>query len=189
MLGQLGERICAWLWGHPSDGVLFALQDGQLSDKRRIQARSHLAKCRRCREKASQMEQEWKIITGTALASGFTSAAAGDELLARIRASIHAASPTAGTLSQQHPASPFAQTEAGRQMAAVLGAYLGRRAAAVLLESGGGEPPSRQDCLVAAGSALTALLGQKGAAAVKAKLHWIINNCADSAVQSSVSAK
>jgi len=188
MLGQLGGLVAAWLGGHPADGVLFALQDGQLSGRRLTRAHAHLKKCRRCRNKAAQMAREWKRVVDSGPAPGFASAIAEKELLARIRGSIRASYPAEEGLPQPQAAA-FAQTEAGRQMAAVLGVYLGKRAAGALLNAGESDTPSKQECLAAAGSALTALLGRKGAAAVEARFRWIIDHCPDSAARSSVAVK
>ena len=188
MLELIGERMGEWLRGHPSDGTLFALQDGQLAGRRKTRAYTHLANCPACREKAAQMEREWESVVGVCRTPDSDFVPAEDEILASIRDAIRASSPAEDFLTAPQGA-VFAQTEAGRRMAGVLGIYLGQRAAAALLDAGGNNPQSKQECLAAAENALTALLGQKGASAVQVRIRWIVDHCADSGAQSSTLAK
>ncbi len=181
MFGLIGERLGEWLRGHPSDGTLFALQDGQLAGSRKTRAYTHLANCPACREKAVQMELDWKSVDDAYRTPGSDFVPAEDELLASIRNALRASDPAEDVLAAPQAAA-FAQTEAGRRMAGVLGIYLGQRAAAALLDAGGNN--SKQECLTAAGNALTELLGQKGAAAVQARISWIVDHCAESSAQS-----
>ncbi len=186
MLEQLAGRLTGWIHRHPDDGVLLALHDGELSEPRRARALSHLEHCLRCRARAAQIGQEWECLSGRRAAAGRVSDSREADLLVKIQASIHAWSAANIVTAPPQAAEVFARTEAGRQMALVLGIYLGQRAAAALLEAGGAVPPSRSGCLATAESTLTALLGRRGTSAVEAKLHWIMEHFPESAVQSSL---
>ncbi|HYK89448.1 MAG TPA: hypothetical protein VE398_11805 [Acidobacteriota bacterium] len=177
------RQIVSWVSAlfHPADNVLVMLNDAELRDKSRERSLSHLENCGRCQERVSQIAHEWKIIAQVWRADA--DAAGADRELAEIQSTINSWI-TADGVPISQPSQPFAQTPTGRQVSAVLGIYLGHRAAAALLEAGGAAPRSRQQYLMAADTALTALLGRKGAAAVGAKLLRIMDQFSESVAQS-----
>jgi hypothetical protein len=170
MMKRLMEQITAWPFGHPNEGRLLSLQDGTISGKRQARIRAHIQRCPRCRARAEKIAEEWTHVSALHLAADFNPAFSEEELVKKVRASIHAWSAASLPALSPQAMQAFAQTEAGRQVAAVLGAYLGQRAASALLRTGEPSPISEQANLADAGSTLRILLGRKSAAAVEEKL-------------------
>ena len=172
MLGRFAGRARTWFRRHPSRGVLLSLQDGELPSERRARILAPIEACARCRAEAAQIEQEWKRLAALASDEVAEPVPAGNDLLARIRASIHAWSAANMTLPHTRTLS---EAEARRQVEAVLEVYLGKRAATAFLQAHGISPSSKLETLAAADSALVALLGREGAAAVSARLQRILD--------------
>jgi anti-sigma factor RsiW len=187
MLRQFFQQMGAWHWGYPSDGQLLSLCDGELSDEPRVRIQAHLNQCPGCRERAAQIAQDWKDFAELSWAARAKPVFAEDALTAGIHASIHAWRmanlPAAGAQTTQ----ASAQAEADRQAAAVLGVYIGQRAAHALLHGIDTSQASRQKKLAQAESTLRVLLGRKSAAAVVVKLAGLMGRLSESAGGSSVS--
>jgi anti-sigma factor RsiW len=181
MFGAFVRRMTTLYWGHPSDSLLLSLHDGEISDKRRGRLEAHLNRCPRCQARAARMAQDWRDFAELTLAADAGPASAEEELITKIQSSIHAWSAANLPASSQPEAQAFAQTETGRQVAAVLGVYLGQRAAAALLHAGGTAQISKQQSVAQFGSTLRVLLGRQSARAVEKKLLRIMSQLPDSA--------
>lgn len=171
------RHLMLWRWRHPNDGRLLAFHDGELSGKLRERVQAHLNLCPRCLERAAQIAQDWKYFAELGAATAEKPPFAEGELIARIQSSIHAWS------AANLPASPeqeFAQIATGRQATAMLGIYLGQRAANALLNGIEASEISRQEKLAQAASTLRVLLGRKSAAAVVEKLLGIMGPISES---------
>jgi anti-sigma factor RsiW len=185
MFRNLAWRIEEWFGGHPSDGRLFSLRDGALSDRQRACVTEHLKKCDRCRAKTAQMEREWKRFAELSAVSNIKSSIEENELLAKIRSDIRAWSNANPSPLSSLPANDFEKTETGHKVAAVLSIYLGNRAAAALLQTN--ETPERERAgkLIGAERTLSILLGRKCAAAIDLKLRRIMEELPKSTCESS----
>ena len=187
MPGRISFSLIAWLSRHPSEKLLLALHDGELSAGLRARTLSHIEKCGACRLRFDRMEQSWALLAASHEAAAGTSPLGEELLLSRIRDSIHTWSAANLASPRSRDAVAFSESEDGRLMGLVLGIYLGRRAAAGLLGAGYAMPPSRRECLFRAGSILSALLGGKGAMAVEAQLLRMMDRLPESGAQSSFS--
>jgi anti-sigma factor RsiW len=183
---QISKKLRAWLGRHPGEDLLMALHDGELSGERLSRILSHIDKCPDCRLRSDRIERSWSLLAESHSAAGDNPSFPQEMLLSSIRDAIHTWS-AANLSMQSHETEAFFQSEAGRRMAFVLGIYLGRQAAAALLGTGHATPPSKRECLVRAGSTLSALLGARGAMAVEAQLLRIIDQLPESAAQSFIS--
>jgi hypothetical protein len=173
MMKRWMDQITLWRWGHPSEGRLLSLNDETIPEERQALIREHVQRCPRCRAQATKIAEDWKNLAQMHSAVDFNPAFSEQELANKIQASIHAWSEVNRPASSPQAMRAFAQTEAGRQVAAVLGTYLGQRAAASLLRTDTDAPGSEQANLADAGSTLRILLGRKSAAVVEERLFRI----------------
>ena len=187
MLGSFVKRVIALHWRHPSESLLLSLHVGEISDRRRERLQAHLKQCLRCQARAAQMARDWRDFTELTLAADASPAFAEEELITKVQSSIRGWSAANLPASSQPETQPFAQTEVGQQVAAVLAVYLGQRAASALLHAGRATQISKQEKLAQAEWTLRVLLGRQGAKAVEKKLLRIMNQLPDSASGPSVS--
>jgi hypothetical protein len=176
MKSQWLERWTALLWMHPSDTQLLSLQDGTIPDKRFARTRTHLMRCARCRKRAAQITEDWKSIATLNAAVNPVAVFSEEEMMAHIRASMHAWSAANRAASPAQGMPELVQTDASRQIAAILETYLGRRAALTLLRTSKTTPSSEQVSPAEVWLALRVLLGRKSAAAVGDKLLRIVEH-------------
>jgi len=165
---QFLRRFCR----HPGKRRLLLFLDNELPDMHRNQIIRHLAECNRCHARMVQMEREWRFFAELNLASSLD-LIEKKKLITKIQAAIQ-------DLKSSPPQLPE-KTEMDRQLAAVLDIYLGRRAAASLVQPEKDSAPSRGEKIAGAEAALLTLLGRKGFAAVEMRLHPI-TRCAPKAV-------
>ena len=178
------RRIMAWHWGSPSDGQLLALQDGELSGKRRASVQAHLEQCSQCRERAARIAQDLNAIAALSSAAAAKSPTGEQELIADVQASIRAWSEANLPPTPDQAKQALSPTEAERQAVAILGLYIGQRAAKALLQGIDASEASKKEKLAQAESTLRVLLGNKSAAAVVEKLAGIMGQLSESAGQS-----
>jgi anti-sigma factor RsiW len=179
MLGPL-RQIVGWHCGRPSDHLLLLLHDGEISDRRRARVQRHLHRCPRCRERMARIAQDLKDLSAMNSNAGANATLAEEILVAKVRSSIDAWSAANLPDGSAPGTQTFEQIEAGRQVAAVLGVYLGQRAANALLREGGTSQISKQEGIASAEATLRILLGRKAATAVGEKLAKIINRLPES---------
>jgi hypothetical protein len=166
---RLGQWA-AWLWRHPSDSRLLALQDETTQDARDERTRAHLMRCAHCRTRAAQIAEDWKSLVALSVAANPATAFVEEELTENIRDFMHVwsagnrAAPSA--LESQDPV----RSNAGRQIAAILETYLGRRAAGVILRTGQSTSASGQANYAKVRQTLRVLLGCKNTAAMEIKI-------------------
>jgi hypothetical protein len=157
-------------WGHPSDRRLLTLQDGATHDARCKRTQAHLIRCPRCRERAAHIAEDWSSIAKLNAGENARTVFPEEAMVINIRASMHSWSIANPAPPSTQEMQEFAQTDAGRQVAAILETYLGRRAASALLCKAGSSPAPEQRSLAEVWPAIRILLGQKSAAAVEEKL-------------------
>jgi len=180
------QRLVTWHWGSPSDGELLALQDNELSVKHRVRIQAHLKRCGRCRERAERIAREWSEFAAFTETASAKSPFSEDELIADIQSSIRAWSDANLPPPPEDERLVLTKAEAERQAVAVLGLYIGQRAAKALLQGIDASESARKEKLAQAESTLRALLGQKNAAAVMEKLTRITGPLSESAGQSPI---
>jgi anti-sigma factor RsiW len=169
MIREFAWQFLRWICRHPGDCQLLLFLDNELSDKRRAYVIKHLRACDRCRARMMQMEQEWKCFAELSLASSPKPLFAENKMISKIQAAIHARPPWMPGQVQC-----YGNTETDRQLAAVLGTYLGQHAATALLHAEEIPASSCQERFAGAEAALLTLLGRKGFTAVEIKLHKIM---------------
>jgi hypothetical protein len=174
MTGISGWQAIEVFRRHPSDRLLIALHDGELPEGKRVRALLHLERCTSCRLRSSQIGLDWCRLLELNSSDLAGLNITGQEIAARVQSVIH-------DWSKEHPV----RTEAARRIENVLGVYLGKRAAAALLQERGASQDPVQDALASAGSTLRILLGNKSAAAIEAKLLQITGRTPESAGGSS----
>jgi hypothetical protein len=126
-----------------------------------------------------QIEQDWQQLEELRSASINNASLSEEDLVSGIQAFIHAG-------SEVHPpASPARETQSLDQAAAVLGVYLGRRAADAMLQASGTSRLTNKENLASAKSALRTLIGRRSATAIEMKLHRIMRRIPESAGGSS----
>jgi anti-sigma factor RsiW len=172
-----------WYWRHPSERLLLLLRDGEIPDRHRFRIQAHLKHCPECQSRAAQIDQDWKYLAELNAAATADPAFSEEEQIKTIRASIHAWSSINFPDFSAQTKPQFAQTETGMQIEAVLGVYIGQRAAAALLRMGEASQDSKPESIANAESILGTLLGRKGATAVKAKLLRIMDQKSGSAAR------
>jgi anti-sigma factor RsiW len=180
------QQLIEWFRRHPGESLLVSLHDNEISPSHRSRIQAHLKQCPRCQDRLAQIEQDWKKL------GELRSAASEDplsemEMVSGIQAAIHEWRETNQPASSSRKSLTLTQAETDRQIAAVLGVYLGRRAADALLKANRTAQYSNQEILANAQSALRILIGRKGATAIEMKLHRIISRMQESAGGSSVS--
>jgi hypothetical protein len=163
-------RIRRWFRRHPSDEELTLFVDKELKEERLVYLRQHFNQCDRCRARWTRLEQEWKNLAAMSADTNAQYPIPNEELLKKIQAAIH-----------DHNVSG---SETDQKVAAVLGIYLGRRAAEAILK-GEASASARREKIVGAEAALSALLGRKGYAAVETRLVSIMNEGPESLGESS----
>lgn len=160
MFKDFAWRFLQWFYRHPGDSRILSFLEGELQDKRHAYMAKHIKECNRCHTKLVQMEQDWKHFAELNTASAADPFFEEKELIAKIQDSLHD--------------QPKSGPEMDRQLASVLGIYLGQRAARALLQPGETTESSRQERLAGAEAALLTLLGRKGFAAVEMRLLKIL---------------
>ncbi len=180
------QRLVTWHWGSPSDGDLLALRDNEISDKRRVRVEAHLKQCASCRERAARIAREWDEFAAISANAAARPSFAEDELIADIQASIRAWSEANLPPPAQTAKRALSSSEAERQAVAVLGLYIGQRAAKALLQGIDASETARKEKLAQAESTLCALLGQKSAAAVMEKLSNLLGPLSESTGRSAI---
>jgi hypothetical protein len=175
------RQIIGWRCGRPSDRLLLLLHDREISDRQRARVQKHLLQCPRCRERFEQIAQDWKRLAAMNSAAGANSALAEEVLAARVRSSIDAWSAANLSAGAAPGTQTFEQIEAERQVATVLGVYLGQRAADALLREGGTSQILKKEGIASAEAALRILLGRKAATAIEDRLAKITNRLPESA--------
>jgi hypothetical protein len=159
---------------HPSDRRLAALHDGQIQEGQRARAQRHLDRCPACRLRAERIGRDLAILADVNFAEAKNLSIDEQALVAGVQDSI-----------RSWRAEYLNRTEVTRRIEDVLGVYLGKRAAAALMQCGSVLQDSGQDSLANAGSTLRVLLGEKSARAVEARLLRIIKQVPESAGKSS----
>ena len=109
------------------------------------------------------------------------------ELIANTLASIRAWRATNLLVPSAQTPQSFMQTESGRQIADVLGVYLGRRAVDSLLQPGEASKITGEESIEGAESVLRVLIGRRGATAIEAKILRMMNQRPESNSESSIS--
>lgn len=160
MFKDFAWRLLQWFHQHPGDSQILSFLHGELPEERRAFMVKHLNKCHRCHTKMIQLEQEWKHFAELNTAVTANPVFEEKELITKIQDALH----------DRLKSGP----EMDRQLASVLGIYLGQRAAAALLQPGKTTASSRQERLAGAEAALLTLLGRKGFAAVEMRLLKIL---------------
>ncbi len=178
------QRLVTWHWGAPSDGDLLALQDNELSVERRARIQAHLNRCARCRERAERIARKWGEFAAFHQTASANPPFSEDELIAVIQSSIRAWRDANLPPPPEAERLVLTKTEAERQAVAVLGLYIGQRAAKALLQGIEDSESARKEKLAQAESTLRALLGRKNAAAVVEKIARIMAQHSESAGQS-----
>ena len=168
------QRLATWHWGAPSDGELLALHDGELTGKRRTQIQEHLKRCARCRDRSAQIAEDWNNFTSLNSDSIANSSSSEEGLILDIQASIRAWSEANLPFAPATKDYALTPAEAERQAIAVLGLYIGQRAAKAMLQGIDTSEASKQEKLAQAESTLSTLLGRKSATAVIEKLARIL---------------
>jgi hypothetical protein len=166
---------------HPGESLLISLHDNETSPSQRSQILTHLKQCPRCQDRLSRIEQDWKQLEELRLAAGTSVSLSETELASKIQESIHKWSEANRPASAARETLPISKAEAERQIADVLGVYLGRRAADAILHAGQTTQFSNKDSLAGACSALRILIGRKSATAIEMKLHRIMSRMPESA--------
>jgi hypothetical protein len=187
MLKLFFRHLINWFHRHPGESVLLSLHDNEASPARRSRILAHLKQCPSCQDRLTQIEENWKRLKEWKSAASENSALSEKELASKIQASIHAWSEANRPASTSRENLATIKAEANRQIAAVLGVYLGRRAADALLRTNNTLQFSAKEELAGAQSALRILIGRKSATAIEMKLHRIMNRMPESAGRSSVS--
>jgi hypothetical protein len=159
---------------HPSDRMLIALHDGQISEGRSARLRRHLDKCPTCRTRSSQIQCDWDLLAKVNSAENRILSIAEQALVSRVHDSIR-------DWKTEHP--DWTDTE--HRMEHVLGVYLGKRAAAALVQGSNALQDPGQDHLASAGSTLRILLGKKSAVAIESTLLRIMGQASESTSESS----
>jgi hypothetical protein len=137
-----------------------------LGAKRPASMKRHIDRCDHCRMRLARLEQEWKQLAEMR-AHSFISE---EELLAKIQSAI-----------RTQIASGM---EKDRKIAAVLGVYLGQRAAEAIIKGETSESERRKK-IAGAEAALSILLGRRGFAAVETRIDSIMNEQPESQGESS----
>jgi len=169
MLREFAWQFLRWFCRHTGDRQLLLFLDSELSDKRRAYVTKHLRECDRCHARMMQMEQEWKCFAELSLSSDAKPLLGEEELITNIQAAIRDQSPL-----RPGQAQCFENMETDRQIAAVLGIYLGQHAASALFHAEEISASSCRERLAGAEAALSTLLGRKGFAAVEMRLLKIL---------------
>jgi hypothetical protein len=164
---------------HPGESQLVSLNDNEIPPSLRSKILAHLKQCRRCQDRLMQIEQDWKKLEQLRSTSINNASLSEEDLVSNIQASIHAW----GEANQ--PASASRRTRSLDEAAAVLGVYLGRRAADAMLQASGTSQPTNKENLASAQSALRILIGRRSATAIEMKLHRIMRRIPESAGGSS----
>jgi hypothetical protein len=180
------EQWTTLLQRHPSDRRLLSLLDGTIPDKRCARTRTHLIRCVRCRIRAAQIAEDWKRIAALNAVANPVAVFSEEEMVANIRASIHAWSDANRAASPSQGMPEFVQTDANGQVVAILETYLGRRATSALLRKSKSTSSSEQVNFSEVWSTLCVLLGRKSAAAVGDKLLWIAGHFPKSTDRTSI---
>jgi anti-sigma factor RsiW len=173
------QRLTTWHWGAPGDGELLALHDGELSEKRRTQIQKHLMHCPRCRDRSAQIVQDWNNFASLNSDSVPNPPSSEEAMILDIQASIRAWSEANLPFTPATKNYALTPAEAERQAIAVLGLYIGQRAAKAILQGIDASEASKQEKLAHAESTLRTLLGRKSATAVIEKLARIMGKLSE----------
>ena len=174
------QRLIEWFQRHPGESLLISLHDNEISPSRRPRILAHLKRCPLCQDRFAKIMHDWNQLEKLKSAASESSSLSEDGLVSKIQGSIHAWNETNQPPSFSQENQTLSRAEVEHPIAAVLGVYIGRRAANAMLHASGTTEFSNMENLAGAGSPLQILIGRKSAAAVESKIHRILSRLAES---------